>query len=180
MTTDVGTLLRRSRERRGLSRNTLATAIGYTNHNKGARRIDALERHGSRTYDDPLVQRLITHLSIDPYALLAAMVADARRRLAEHREALAAYDRAPFDGPRAWARIAGIPVGLPIPDAHRRSADTAVRWARRWAEDHAPLRICVLVTPHKAVWIGPGGDRDFTSEVPSGPPSLPAASIGWP
>jgi hypothetical protein len=167
MRTELGKLIRSTRTSQQLTPQGLARRVGYRNVNKGARRLDRLERLGVEATD--FIERVTSSLGIE------------RRRVAE----LAARDepvrRADFE---AWLRVpqpmelyryvAGITIGVPLPEGLTETEAIAytVELQKRY-----PIRMCLVLDRRRSLWFKSDGESYMTEATPDRP-NLPFTTLG--
>lgn len=159
----TSTVIRVARERAGLSLRELAARVGYQNPHRGAERIRRLESGMSRVHPE-LAFRVGDLLGIAREMIEDAIATDA-----------AAADRAGFAASaarrgseiRVYVKVAGVPVGLPLPEEVAADDIAGVEaWARAFA---AEWRLPVCVTSGtQTVWIKPSGQISGVSEIGDG------------
>lgn len=143
----LGDLVRDRREGAGLSRQGLAARLGYTNTNKGARRLEAIESGAEA--DEGLIRKVLAALGSSPDEAAEALWRDEKERAAAALQAM----RTPAE-PELWLRVMpGLSVreGLPAGDAAELEAAACER-ARETG-----LRVCLVLPSRVTLWIDPDG-----------------------
>jgi transcriptional regulator with XRE-family HTH domain len=167
MRTELGDLVRRTRTSQRLTPQELARRVGYRNANKGARRLEQLERRGVEAAD--FIDRVASSLGID------------RERVAELAARDEAARRADFE---AWLRVpqpmalyqyvAGITIQAPLPEGL--SEQEAVAHARELQKKQR-LRVCLVLDRRRSLWITSDGES-FTTEATPDSPNFPYTTLG--
>lgn len=166
MQTLLGNMFENARRERGLSRQALAARLGYTNVNKGARRLERLERDGIEP--DDFVVRVARVLGIDHKKVADLAARDEAVRRAEFAE----WGRGPQ--PRGLIRfVAGVAVRTMLPDGL--SDKAAIEYAER-VHRMEGLRGCLLLDRRRSVWFDSDGAR--MTEAAPGWPNMPFTTVG--
>lgn len=111
--THFGRLIAMTRERSGLTRQQLALQVGYTNSNKGARRIEALEAGSGDAAG--LVGKILKALSITEAAADESVRLDEAERRQRYLDAVGR----PIDPVLTIRVMAAVYVNYPLPPKMR-------------------------------------------------------------
>ncbi len=154
--THLGRLISVTRERSGLTRQQLAVRIGYTNANKGARRIEAFETgHGDHA---GIVDRIIRALGITAAAVGEAVRLDESERLQRYFGAVGQ----PVDPVLTLRAIPGVYVQGSLPPEMRDPSDLE-SFACEFARDNK-LYVHLTLPNRIGLWINPAGEVYERSE----------------
>jgi transcriptional regulator with XRE-family HTH domain len=169
--THFGKLISSTRKRRRLSRQQLATLVGYANANKGARRIEALE-FGCGD-DAGIVEKLLKALNITEAAAAEAVRIDEAER---RRKYLDAVGR-PVDPVLTVRVIPAIYVEHPLPP-NMRDPVALESFACEFARENR-LYVHLTLPSRISLWINATGDVYERSEPDGyGHPVMPSSRIG--
>ena len=167
MRTELGELVRRARLHLQLTPQALARRLGYRNLNKGARRVERLERTGIEA--PVFIEELVAALGCDQ-GQVADLTArdDVARRLA-------------FEGwlnvpqPLALYRNAvGLAIGAAIPDGL--TEEEAIAYAINLQRKEG-LRMCLVLDRRRSIWIEEDGARHMT-QTTMDRPNAPFNTVG--
>jgi transcriptional regulator with XRE-family HTH domain len=166
MQSELGELFRRTRVSLGLTLQDLGRRIGYRNLNKGARRLDHLERDGVEA--EEFVARAAVALGIDAQQVADTMTSDGVARRAE------------FD---AWLQVpqpmalygyaVGITFGLPLPEGL--TDEQAIAHAVALQRERR-VRVCLVLHRRRSLWISLDGAQRLTNASPDHP-NIPYTTV---
>jgi hypothetical protein len=167
MDTELGFYVRHERMRQGLTLQALARKVGYRNLDKGARRLERLERTGREEKD--LVDRAIVALGLD--AARAAELAardDAARKVAFEKWAKVPQPMMLFQ------MTIGITVEHALPEnaTEQQAIDFALDMAK------TGVRMCLVLDRRRSMWISPGGKTTTLTLTTPDSPNLPYTTLG--
>ena len=158
MRTELGDFLRRERLRRGFALQALARRLGYRNVNKGARRLEALERTGREAAE---FVRIVA-ASLDAADRVPELLA--RDEEARH-EAFRRWLAEPQEM-ELWQFVCGVTVGVPLPPGL--SEDEAIGRALA-VRAKTGLRTCLLLDRKQSLWIASDGHAAIVETTPDTP-----------
>jgi len=160
MATNLGKHFHNARRERGLTRADIARKVGYTNANKGIRRIQRFEEIGR--VDGDLLERLSLVLDVDRETIERLSMQDLREWLHRHADPRPRYYKIGQKGP------------MPVP-AHV-SDEGAIFLAQREAvENKAPVRL--ILSPRITFLIGADGKVEEILEHAVPLPTLPVGGV---
>ena len=161
MRTKLGELIRDARQHQRLTPQEVARRLGYRNLNKGARRVERLERTGIEA--PTFIEELAAAVGCDQVQV-ADLTArdDVARRLA-----FEAWLNVPQ--PLALYRNAvGLAIGAPLPDDL--SEEEAIAYAINLQRKEG-LRMCLVLDRRRSIWIEEDGARHLTQTTMDHPNS---------
>ncbi len=168
MQTKFGELLREARGERGLTLQELAARIGYRNLNKGARRIEHLER-GGEDKQKGILGLIAAALGLDAQRVADCQAVDEEAR----RQEFDAWRRQP-QPMKLWGYVAGVAFGLPLPagltDEEALTYAVALQKQRR-------VRMCLVLDRQRSLWISLDGKHGL-AETSSARPNFPYTIMG--
>jgi len=161
MRTQLGELLHNARLNQRLTPQDVARRLGYRNLNKGARRVERLERTGTEAPN--FVDKLAAVLACDQ-----AHVADlsARDEVAR-RSAFEAWLSIP-QPMQLYRRVVGLAIGAPLPDGS--TEEEAIEYAVNLQRKER-VRICLVLDRRRSLWIEGDGARHLTQTTMEHPNS---------
>ena len=155
---------------KGLKLGQLARLAGYKNVAKGARRIEALERHGNVHAD--LRNKLADLLGIDHMTVDRLMDEDQRQFLAEWN----AWASEPIRPYLIIRYMAAVYSHRELPEEIQ-SAEEAEAYATNVARTRH-FRCCLVLSRRISVWIAADGTLEGVTEAVPGEPNTPVMRIG--
>jgi transcriptional regulator with XRE-family HTH domain len=168
MPTQLGALFKSVRTGQGRTLQSLAAAIGYANFNKGARRIERLEREGVESAE--FVERLASALGIDREQVANLGERDNARRRAEFEE----WVRMPQRHMELHRFLAGITLRAFLPEGL--SEDEAIAHAKT-VQKAEGLRMCLMLDRRRSLWFTSDGATYETEATPERP-DFPFTTLG--
>ena len=167
MRTELGELLRSTRLSLGLRLPALAGRLGYRNQNRGARRLERLERSGQD--ESELINRVADALGLD-----AKLVANKRERdEVIRRKAFEAWVSVP-QPMRLLTMVAGVAIELPLPEGLMEQQ--AITYAMDlWRQKK--IRLCLVLSRRRLLWISAEG-TNLLAETTIDSPNVPYTTIG--
>ena len=152
MRTQLGELLRNTRLNQRLTPQDVARRLGYRNLNKGARRVERLERTGNEAHS--FIETLAAVLACDQ-----AHVADLKvRDDVARRSAFEACLNVP-QPMQLYRKAAGLAIGAQIPDGL--TEEEAVAYAIKLQRTEG-LPMCLVLDRRRSLWIDKDGALRLT------------------
>ena len=168
--TNLGKLISVTRKRARLSRQQLGARIGYTNVNKGARRIESLE--AGQGDDAGILEKIIDALKISQTAVVEAIQLDQEQRRQRYLDAIST----PIDPILTLRLMPTIYVPHPLPAGVQDPAKLelfACEVARKKG-----IYVHLVLPSRTSLWINPTGEVYALSEPDDeGQPVMPEARI---
>lgn len=155
MRTELGDLLRQERLRRGLTLQDLARHIGYRNVNRGARRLERLERTGREVKE--FVKTVAA--SLDAGAQVPELLA--RDEQARH-EAFQVWLAEPQEM-ELLQMACGVTLGVPLPAGLSEKEAIGRALAVR---EKTGLRTCLVLDRRRSLWIASDGRAGIIETTP--------------
>lgn len=169
MESQLGNYAREERKKRGLRLQTLAGLIGYENLNKGARRIEQLEKQG--ICDPDLFQKIVQVLKLDPKEIEVRIEMDQRD--------FEKYLDEPVPMEMIVRLMAAIYALHPLPEEVK-TQDQAMEYAVDYAKKHH-MKVCLVLSRRYSYWIdefGNGFMRETTRQNPRNVPFMQVSGSG--
>lgn len=158
MRTKLGEFFRQERLRRGLPLQELARHIGYRNANKGARRLERLERTGREVRE--FVNLVAAHLGAsDRVPELLARDEEARH------EAFRAWLAEPQET-ELMQMVCGVTVRVPLPPG---LSETEAIGQALAVQEKTGLRTCLVLDRKRSLWIALDGRAGIVETTPDSP-----------
>ena len=152
MRTELGELIRDARQHRRLTPQGVARRLGYRNLNKGARRVERLERTGIEV--PAFIEELAAAVGCDQGQVVDLTARDDVAR----RSAFEAWLNVPQ--PLALYRNAvGLAIGAPLPEGL--TEEEAIAYAINLQRKEG-LRMCLVLDRRRSIWIEEDGARHLT------------------
>ncbi|MEE4262837.1 MAG: helix-turn-helix transcriptional regulator [Desulfobacteraceae bacterium] len=169
MTSQLGNYVRSERQKAGLSRQQLASMVGYKNLNKGARRIEQVELEGP--FDKAIFWGIAEALGLDH--------AEIEIRTRNDHENHEKYLDEPIQMKMIVRLMAAVYTAHYLPTKIR-SKEDAMAYAREYATiNHA--KVCLILSRRFSYWIdesGKGFMKETTKENPTNSPYMKVYR-GW-
>lgn len=146
MESQLGRYVTEEREKRGWSRQKLAGRIGYQNLNKGARRIEQLEKQG--TCDAELFSKIVEALELDSRTIQEKIELD--------QKAFDAFLDEPVPMEMIVRSMAAVYVRHPLPEAVK-TREQAIAYACEYAKTRC-LKVCLVLSRRHSFWIDESGN----------------------
>lgn len=169
MESHLGRYVEENRRKSGLSRQKLAGLTGYKNLNKGARRIEQLEKEG--ICDPNLFQRIVAVLDLDPKKIEAKVESDQRD--------FEAYLDEPVPMEMIVRLMAAVYARHPLPEDVKTQAE-AIEYAVDYAKKHH-MKVCLVLSRRYSYWIDESGNgfmRQTRQESPMNAPYMRVSGSG--
>ncbi len=154
---------RHRRLTKGLTLREVAGIIGFRNLKNGIRCLRTFERHGS--IRDNVLVRLTEALEITYRDLFPVLAEQVRRE----------ETRKPFRPYLIVRYQAGVHGRMPLPKEIE-TPDEAERYACDYARERG-MRVCLLLSPKKCMWISDGGEVNRREEARLGQSALPCVTL---
>jgi hypothetical protein len=163
---EVGKLVRLSRELLGLRRQDVLQRLGYKNMAKGHRRLQHLETDGQVA--PQFLARVQALLNIDTDELRQASQTDDARRQADWN----AWADQPVPIRLVVKWFPGLYLDTPLPENAQNDETLAMDYARQFAKDKG-VSVCLVLSRRDSAWITAAGEllhKHRTSGMPGEPP----------
>jgi transcriptional regulator with XRE-family HTH domain len=167
MQTELGELIRRSRRSLGWTLQDLARRMGYRNLQKGARRLEHLERSGIASAD--LEANAASALGLEPRTVFETKARDDVARQTLFQELL--EDAQPME---LYGYVAGVTFRVPLPE--RLTVDQAIGFATE-ARKKLRVRMCLVLDRKRSFWISSDG-TSYLTQARDGQPNFPYSTVG--
>lgn len=146
MNSQLGNYVRIERQKAGLSRQQLASMIGYKNLNKGARRIEQVEIEGP--FNKAIFWGIAEALDID--------YSEIENRIRNDHENYEKYLNEPIQMKMIVRLMAAVYTSHCLPNKIR-SKEDAMAYAREYAKIHH-AKVCLILSRRFSFWIDESGE----------------------
>jgi len=146
MNSQLGNYVRVERQKAGLSRQQLASMIGYKNLNKGARRIEQVELEGP--FDKAIFWGITEALYLDH--------AEIENRIRNDHEIHEKYLDEPVQMKMIVRLMAAVYTSHCLP-TEIRSKEDSMEYAREYAKSHH-TKVCLVLSRRFSYWIDESGN----------------------